>query len=248
MNYIGHKGSAVAMFPIMTLIPVTQNIQTEYELVNHVLNELRNVLDTFFSLGETNGYIMLFSLIFFWIGATIIDTIDFKLIRPMMSEHKQKYHYFYHRQWTHGLLLNLVITLGIFYLLIFSYNPYFFLLLFLSLGVWTHLLTDMISGSIPIVIFGNYKSKGARIGITKILPKKYHQIFTRKLPKYFDRGSPLLFFIGGMLFVNYGGLELIYNPLYENVFSNIIEDIQNLEIKEIIEKIKNFFSGLLSKS
>lgn len=217
MNYIGHKASAVAMFPLMVMYPLKYEGNINNEYIHLTLSVLKNIFYHFYELAYTKPYLFLFSIIFFWIGSTVIDFIDFKIIKKFMPEHKQKFQYYYHRQWTHGFGLNLFFLILLGYLLIFHYNPYYYLLLFLSLGIWTHLIVDMLSGSIPIGIYGNYNGKMKRIGINRVVPKSLHYIFSKKVPKFVDWSSPLLFFIGGMLFMNLNGMDLIYNPIMENL-------------------------------
>lgn len=98
------------------------------------------------------------------IGAKLPD-LDLKL-KHLLPKDLQNKRYLYHRQFTHSLLL----WLGIGY---YSYISNFVPLFYLVLGVMTHLIADMLTGSIPIGIYGRYKKPFSRIGLNINITKQF---------------------------------------------------------------------------
>ena len=90
----------------------------------------------------------------------LFPDIDFKFKYLMSDENKNKA-YLYHRQITHSLLL----WLGILGFSIYERNIYVFFFVF---GVMVHLIGDMLTGSIPIFLYGKYYNHFSRIGIDRI--------------------------------------------------------------------------------
>lgn len=215
MNYLGHKSSAIALFPLI-LFPI-QIVSPDFkiEFINEVLIYTKEVFIGFIELTRTNPLIVILSIISYWIGSTLIDLIDFKILKRFVAKNKRGFTYLYHRQWTHGFIDNLIILFLILYYI--DISPYMYIGLFYILGLWTHLITDMMSGSIPIFFYGNYAKKMSRIGINRIVPKSFEDFFSKKLPKIFDKISPLITIIGIILFFTFNGLELLINPLINNL-------------------------------
>ncbi len=219
MNYLGHKSSATVFFPLFTLAPLKISGVFDNQILSNVVYFFRDISETFIELINTEQfYIVFISIVFYWVGSTVIDFIDFKIIKPFLSKENRKYPYLYHRQWTHSFLLHVFLLAVIIYFIKITGSIWLYPLLFLSLGVWTHLITDMMTGTIPIFLFGHYAKTGSRIGINSIIPKSLHPFFSKKLPKIFDWASPVLFFIGLSLFMGFDGAELIFQPLYNKVF------------------------------
>jgi len=118
------------------------------------------------------------------VGSKFPD-IDLKLKKILPESLKDK-RYYYHRQFTHSILLWILISFFIYSLNIhteFKIVSYMFIF-----GVLTHLVADMLTGTIPVFFYGTYR-KGAknRIGISSFFPWKYREIFTKSLPKWLDK-------------------------------------------------------------
>jgi hypothetical protein len=212
MNYIGHKATAILMFPLI-VFPI-QNLNFDNinnEIIYNGVELLKNISIEFINLTNSHPIIFISSIIAYWIGSTLIDFIDFKIIRRLIKPENRKYPYLYHRQWTHGFLDNLILLIITIYYI--NTNIYIFIPLMYMLGVWTHLIVDMLSGSIPIFFYGHYAKSMTRIGINRIIPKGFQDFFSKKLPKIYDKISPILIGIGIFLFFYYDGNEKIILPL-----------------------------------
>jgi hypothetical protein len=98
---------------------------------------------------------------------SIIPDIDLKF-KYLYNDPDGNKHYLYHRQITHSLIL---------WLLGFFYSVYFdnIFLFYFTLGGLSHLFGDMITGSIPVFLWGKYYNFWSRIGIDRIYknPKFY---------------------------------------------------------------------------
>jgi len=136
------------------------------------------------------------------VGATLLGSyipdIDLKFKHFFSKDTK---YWVYHRQITHSLL----IWVGLFIYLLFNqqniinlnFGGVYFILLGFVTGALSHLVADMITGTIPIFLKGNFKIKNifnARFGF---------KIFGEKAVKFFDKMSygltPIL--IIGLFFV-----------------------------------------------
>lgn len=177
MNKIGHTSQAAALLPFIVLAPLYYNFD------NIAFQYMKTIMNGFI---HTPNIIIGLSLLCFWIGSTIIDFIDFKIIKPMMPKEKQEKHYYYHRQWTHGLIPNICLLVLSFVLIHTSNTQFAYLFLFLMLGIMTHLIGDFFTGSIPIFFYAPYNAKGGRIGINRITPSFFRPFFSQVLPKFAD--------------------------------------------------------------
>lgn len=151
MNYAGHVGMGVLAFG--------------------VASNILNIKET-----ETITNIGIYFAICMFSASKIIDQ-DLKLafFLPKDMRHKR---YLYHRQITHSLFLWLmVLYFGLFGFnsnmtniinLDYSINYY---IMFFAIGGISHLIADMLTGSIPIFLWGKYK-RGFRIGLNIDLTKK----------------------------------------------------------------------------
>lgn len=216
MNYLGHKATAVVLFPLIIFPIQDTNLSVDIEIIDNYLLFVQDTFKNFLTLSSNKPLIMLLSIIMYWIGSTLIDFIDFKIIRRFIPHDKRAYPYYYHRQWTHGFIDNLFFLFLSLHLI--QTSEAFYILFFYFLGVWTHLIVDMLSGSIPIFFYGNYAKSMSRIGINRIMPKEAHEFFAKKIPKLYDKLSPVIFVIGAILFFAYNGVELLINPLFINNF------------------------------
>jgi len=114
----------------------------------------------------------------------------------------------YHRQITHSILLWLGLLWYSLYFLP-SITDFSMLLTYLSLGVITHLIGDMLTGSIPWLLYAPYYIRFSRIGITVFLPKVIHKIFTRTFPTWLNENL----WVFGILFIINVGL-LIFLKMF----------------------------------
>jgi len=221
MNYLGHKGVATATLPLI-LFPKEVlslfNIQGYNNSIFNISSYLIDFSNNFISIINQHPFVFIFSIMSYWIGSTFIDFIDFKIIKKLMSKEKQKSQFYYHRQWTHALIDNILYFYLSIYFLYHTENIYFYIIVFYFLGVFTHLLADMITGSIPIFFYGHYAKKMSRIGIDRFIPTSKTTFFTKTLPKYFDRLSFLFFIFGVVLFFYFGGNDMILQPLLSSIF------------------------------
>lgn len=169
MNYPGHIGMGVLGFG------VTSNI------IN--LNDTHNSIAITIFLGIT-----MFS------ASKIIDQdMKFAYFLPKDMRHKR---YLYHRQITHSLIL----WIGLLFYSLFgipnnlmdiqtlSLNINYYLFFF-AIGGLTHLFADMLTGSIPIFLWGKY-SRGFRIGLN------FSDSFKKTMVLFGDKSYVLMMIIG----------------------------------------------------
>jgi membrane-bound metal-dependent hydrolase YbcI (DUF457 family) len=123
------------------------------------------------------------------IGALLPD-IDLKF-KHFYNDPKGNKRYLYHRQITHSLFL----WVGLFIYAAYNYNVYLF---YFALGGISHLFGDMITGSVPIFLWGKYYNSFTRIGVDRIYsnPRLYSK-FAKKLDSImiFVAGFSVAYFI-----------------------------------------------------
>jgi hypothetical protein len=225
MNYKGHKSTSLLILGI-SLIPLKQNPLFSFNYSNPFILHYQEQLTKVVNYLTVDLYIFIASFIAFWIGSTIIDTIDFKILKKLINvdnlpsydiekdrnrDGKIVYepkHYLYHRQITHSVLLHLILFMGSFFFL--GSNSYVIILFMFSFGIWTHLIMDFFTGSIPLLFKAPYYKKFHRIGITTFLPKFMHKGFTKFLPAIMDRKK---------LYIPIGSLGLV---LIISAFFNLL--------------------------
>ncbi len=160
MNYPGHVGVGVLTFGVVT--------------------NILNLIET-----ETITNIGIYFAIAMFSASKIIDQdLKFAFFLPKDLKNKR---YLYHRQITHSLLLwTIILYLGLFGFnsnlqnilnLNFNINYYIF---FFAIGGFSHLIADMLTGSIPIFLWGKYK-RGFRIGLNIDITKKLFVMLGDKL-------------------------------------------------------------------
>lgn len=206
MNKIGHTSQATAFLPLIVLAPLY------YHFDNPVFNYFKWVMTGF---SHSHPLIIAISILAFWIGSTIIDFIDFKIIKPMMPKEKQEKHYYYHRQWTHALVPNMFLLVSSFFLLYLTNSQWCYVFIFIMLGVTTHLIGDFFTGSIPIWGYSAYNSKGGRIGINRITPNFLRPFFSQILPQFADTkfASSAFFMLAFALFIQWNGEKILMGML-----------------------------------
>jgi len=187
MNIKGHISTSLVLFiPLVELYNKTLEFLTNKSILE--INSLSN-------LGIFNNNINVITILVFYIVYFIGERIpDLDLKLKIIFKNKEQYHY--HRQLTHSLLIDIsIIVLGI-----YLENIYVSLI---GLGILSHLIADMITGSIPLFLYGKYYNSFVRIGISKkVVGENLYSFFTKELPKFFD-----LIFIPMIIL----GVYIIYN-------------------------------------
>jgi len=201
-----HKLLAVSLLPL-AFVPIsvinsnkgdTVLISNIFTTVNEYINGYNLLIDSLFSSYISIVYMAIF-LLFYYIGSTLPD-LDLKLkyLYPVRDRHKR---YLYHRQITHSILVSL--SLLVYGIYLFNGGGTLGLLSYiivgLALGIITHQIGDMITGSIPILLYAPYYIRFARIGITVFLPRSIHPIFTEQFPIFLNNKAykifPIIFII-----------------------------------------------------
>ena len=93
---------------------------------------------------------------------------------------------------------------------------YFFFAL--CIGGLSHLVADMLSGSVPWGFYGKYYDGFSRFGITIFLPKSMHGIFTKKIPTFIEKYSFIL-----LIVTIATGAYAIYEYKFDFLFSSILK-------------------------
>ena len=186
-----HKALAISMLPLFmtNFPPFHTNISYIDNLIDKYYTEINTMLN-FHNITKSITMLSLF-IALFYIGSLIPD-LDLKFKNFYKKEDKNKL-YLYHRQFTHSILLFLILFISS-----LSYFPNIIGdlaigLTAFSLGIFTHLLGDMLTGSIPILFYGHYYNRFSRIGITTFLPHFMHPLFTKEIPKWIERHIFLFF-------------------------------------------------------
>jgi len=168
MNKPGHVLTSIAFFSLYQkdyryFFDILPDIHWEKTVVyyNHVF--LVSPLTFFLLLGLT-------------VIGGITPDIDLKF-KYVFNDEKGKKRYLYHRQITHSLIL----WLGLFFYSAYTKNPYMF---YFSLGGLSHLFGDMITGSVPVLLWGKYYNYFSRIGLDRIYG---NPVFYSKLANFLDK-------------------------------------------------------------
>lgn len=195
-----HRGLAFALTPFFfKKIP---EVHSTFPGIDHILNTIIHNYNVFFhsfTASTINTLNMMLFFLFYFIGSTFPD-IDLKFKVFYKDPSKR---YLYHRQFTHSILLS-IIMLYVSFVWLYSINTTIAsIFIGLTLGIITHQIGDMLTGSVPILFYGHYARRFSRFGITVFLPRSAHPVFTQKFPKWLnDRASTvfgLLFFLSTVL-------------------------------------------------
>lgn len=211
MKALGHQGFGFFMlFPFLLGKTVNYIDSTDKYInnINDIIYKLNNsLIDIEYYLLYNNKFTLeifinlLILLLLFSLGIRLPD-LDL-LIKNILPNKIKKLRYLYHRQLTHSLFLCL------FFISYFADNK--FILIFFY-GMFTHLLADMFTGSVPLFLTGVYYKTfnifKLRIGIDLIyiLTKKSYsknktqiQIIINKIKEmivdFFQKISPYILFI-----------------------------------------------------
>lgn len=177
-------------------------------------------IKSFISLGDNHkeyltGYLLLY-FFFALVGAMIPDK-DLALARFYGDRKDEKFRY--HRQWTHSILLWVALTAFTYYLFYNNYMPILWVsLMGFCIGGLSHLVADMLSGSVPWGFYGKYYDRFSRFGITIFLPKSMHGIFTKKIPAFIEKYSFILLIVTVVT-----GAYTIYSYKFDFVFFSILK-------------------------
>jgi len=193
-----HRVFAASLTPILFIKPFDSvNISYIPPHFNKIINTaIDNLNEIVYSVHLFDSIVIIGFFIMVFIGSTVPD-LDMKL-KVFFKNKNERFRY--HRQFTHSLLLNLFLMFASLYYLP-EYTEYYFLVFAFFFGIFTHLIGDMLTGSIPWLIYGHYGIRFSRIGITVFLPKKLHPIFTEEFPKFLNQNVWAIIFIA-LLFLN----------------------------------------------
>jgi hypothetical protein len=172
MNVKGHTSQATLAF---ASFPLFANYLPFYDFSSFASYY-------FITIDDLSNFIYFISLFFLTILGSRFPDLDLKL-KGIFGNSPQ---YVYHRQLTHSLTL---LFLG-FYFSIYIENIFLFFFFF---GVASHLLGDMLTGSIPIFFTGAYYNFFSRIGTDRFLPKRVSKKWNISIPLFFDKISSLIF-------------------------------------------------------
>jgi len=180
-----HIVFGIGMLPTFLIYPISNNLSL-FEKFNLNLNPIISTIDNWnkFSVNiDTINPIISIGFLATYLIGTITPDIDLKF-KFLVKNSNERYKY--HRQFTHSLLLTLFLIFSSLYWLP-NYTELYPIATGFFLGILTHIIGDMLTGSVPWFIYGHYGIPGMRIGITSFLPKKLHEIFTVKFPKFLDK-------------------------------------------------------------
>ena len=105
------------------------------------------------------------------------------------------------------------------YLFYNNYMPIFWVsLMGFCIGGLSHLVADMLSGSVPWGFYGKYYDRFSRFGITIFLPKSIHGVFTKKIPTFIEKYSFIL-----LIVTIATGAYAIYEYKFDFLFSSILK-------------------------
>jgi len=203
MNKLGHQSQATALLP--TIILGSAFLQTT-QYNNEVSANIAIFMNSFLS---TNLIIVAVSVLAYFIGSVAMDWIDFNILKHLASNKED--HTTFHRQITHGFFPNLALLALSIYSIEYFNNAWAYVGVFFMIGVWTHLIMDMLTGSIPWFFYSDYRSNWGRVGINRIMPKILRPIFNEFLPTIADKKITVLgmYAVGIYSFVLFGGLETL---------------------------------------
>lgn len=189
MKKLGHKYFAIATLPFAFIkFGVIEN-----EYINKIkpLNEIiSNQNDIFNSLSNISyNSLLIIPAVFLYFAGVRVPDLDMKL-RVFFKKEERSLLYLYHRQFTHSLFLYLSMFLLLLY---YTNNPLAVLPLFFLYGIFSHLIADMLTGSVPWGLYGHYGKRISRFGITTFLPNFMHTIFTRTFVAFIEKNYRILY-------------------------------------------------------
>jgi len=207
-----HIYFALATLPCF-FIPVKINFD-KFNFINDFISSYNKFI--YFTINNILNHpiqnigLIIMGLILYILGSLFPD-IDLKLKKFLPDKIAQK-QYYYHRQFTHSLLMWLFIL----YFFTIKFNNsiiYWFLILFI-LGNINHLIADMLTGTVPWLLYGHYGKIYSRIGITTFFPNRkktnnpnekssMNYFFTRYIPQFLEKKQGVIFFILLFILSNY---------------------------------------------
>lgn len=177
MNRKTHRAFALSLTPLI-YIPLPKSLEKYAPKLIHTYNEFSAELAK--ATQDALG-LWIILLAIFLITTFISSTLPDKDFLLKIFYHKDKRHltYLYHRQFTHSILVFLLI---LYFIPNYLSTPLEYALFYgFIYGVGSHLIADMSTGTIPILFNGSYYNYFTRIGLVTFLPKIYHEFFMKKL-------------------------------------------------------------------
>jgi len=190
MNLKGHLGfGSICLYPVykgLTINYIITNDKFLNLLNDKIYNINQNIINWQYILIQNsfdikNWLNIIFTLFIYYLGIRFPD-IDL-LLKKFLNKKTAKLRYLYHRQITHSFFLTII---GLFY---FSNNLYLVIFFY---GILTHLIADMLTGSVPLFLTGKYYKTlslfSLRIGIDDfyIFLKPNYQKGKTKLQKIIE--------------------------------------------------------------
>jgi hypothetical protein len=190
MNIKGHLSTSILIYSSIPLVLLHSNIKNP-TLIS-IANDL--ILPNYYYIGISHISTLITALIHLFIFILGVRTPDLDLYFKYLYQKGNRQQYRYHRQITHSLLLYTILL----YISIHFNNSY---LLFYIIGVFTHLIADMLTGSIPILFWGAYYSYFSRIGITTIIPKPLSSTISKYIVKLADKYHIVIYILAILLYL-----------------------------------------------
>lgn len=199
MNKPGHDALAITS---IIVVPLTIYYYDIPFLKQYVLDSFHLIKLESFSQKHEMLISVLFLTFISIIGSRFPDLFDTTFIKPLYANKIKKlqeeeiknsktnktksnntFHYLWHRQWTHGLIWIPILSICI-------YTTNSTILFWWTIGYFSHLLGDILTGSVPLFLYGHYGKWNSRIGIDRIFSK----FLTQKIQKFFVKlGDNLLY-------------------------------------------------------
>ena len=168
MNRPGHILTGIAFFSLY---------QKEWIHLKEIFPEIKwEKFVLFYEKTCVHSCFLFFILLLLTLFGSIFPDYDLKL-KEFFNDPYGKRRYLYHRQITHSLLLWILA----FFYASYTQNIYLF---YFTIGGISHLFGDMITGTIPIFLWGKYYKPLSRIGIGVIYKNPN---FYSKLSSFLDK-------------------------------------------------------------
>lgn len=186
-----HRALAATLVPLL-FIPIEKIEIPELSVLDQVIGVHNLTFNYLITNLNANSIIMtILFLVSYYIGSTFPDQ-DMKL-KHLYSKENQSKRYLYHRQISHSVLLSIGMLFYSYFYLPADIGIYYIILTGFAFGIIAHQIGDMLTGSIPWLLYAPYYIRFARIGITVFLPKAMHEIFTRTFPKFLNENLKKIF-------------------------------------------------------
>ena len=191
MNLKGHVSQAVLAFgslPYMGKALRHYNLCGDLRICDTLLlfiDKAKLDFSNIYSIPLTLAFLMLTLF-----GAKFPD-LDL-LLSPLFDRGTGMRRYRYHRQLTHSVLLWGVTM----WYALYTYNVFLF---YFAIGGIVHLLGDMLTGSVPWLLWGRYRNFFTRVGIDRLLwcaNSRSRQALFQGIARTLDLLSPIIAALG----------------------------------------------------